>query len=244
MRRRGALPAVWLLAGMTAAAAGVWDTKPFASWSDKEAEKVMSDSPWAGKATITHAREGANLGPVPDWKIVVSVRSALPIKQALVRSEMGAGGTPTPQHESVLAAVEPVYLIAISGIPRQFGPALEDIANGALLRRKGKDPLRPVQGGALMIGKDGKPVSRLSPPAVSGVQIVSVAQRGGGGGGRFGGAQADTSGITATLVLGFAKDDAITAQDQEFEITATIGAYNVKKTFKLKEMVFMGALAL
>ena len=47
-----------------------------------------------------------------------------------------------------------------------------------------------------------------------------------------------------TLVLGFPKTTPITAQDQEFEFSTVLGSYNVKRTFKLKDMVFMGALAL
>ena len=40
-------------------AADVWDTKPYAQWTDKEVEKILTDSPWAGKASLTHARQGA-----------------------------------------------------------------------------------------------------------------------------------------------------------------------------------------
>src|SRR5688572_6167743 len=131
MRRTGIALAVWAMAWTAATAAGVWDTKPFAQWTDKELEKVLTDSPWAGKASLTHARQGANLGSVPDWKIIVAVRSALPMKQALVRGEIGPGGTPTAQHQGVLAATEPLYLVSISGIPRNFLPQLQGVADAA-----------------------------------------------------------------------------------------------------------------
>jgi hypothetical protein len=231
-----------------ATAAEVWDSKPFPQWSDKELEKVLTDSPWAGKATITHARKGANLGSVPDWKIVVAIRSALPLKQAIVRGEIGTGGTPSAQHQALLTSVEPVYRVSISGIPRNFAPQLQAVADAAVLKPKGKAPIAATQGSAMLFDREGRPVSRLTPSGMQ-AQIVRVGQRGGGGrgggeiGGR-GGEVADNSGVTATLVLGFPRDTPITAQDQEFDFMTVIGAYNVKRTFKLKDMLFKGELAL
>ena len=64
MKNLKALIIVWSLLAAVASAAAVWDTKPFMEWSDKDMEKLLTDSPWAGKATLTHEREGANLGPV------------------------------------------------------------------------------------------------------------------------------------------------------------------------------------
>jgi hypothetical protein len=221
-------------------AAGVWDTKPYAQWTDKEVEKVLTDSPWAGKASLTHAREGANLGSVPEWKVVVAVRSAMPMKQALIRSEIGAGGTPTAAHQTLLTTVEPTYVVSVSGIPRNYSQQLQKVADAAVLKPKGKAPIIATRANAMMFDKDGKPVSSVAPSPMQ-PQIVRVAQRGGGGG--FGGG-ADNSGITITLVLEFPKDVPITAQDQEFEFATVVGAYNVKRTFKLKDMVFMGALTM
>ena len=241
MRRAGIVLAVWAMTWAAATAAGVWDTKPFAQWTDKELEKVLTDSPWAGKASITHAREGANLGSVPDWKLIIAVRSALPLRQALVRGDIGVGGTPSAQHQTLLAAEEPLYLVSIGGISRSFVPQLQAVADAASLKPKGKAAIMATQASAMMFDKDGKPVPNSA--STGQAQIVRVAQRGGGGGGRGFGA-ADNSGITVTLVLGFPKSTPIAAQDQEFDFSTVLGAYNVKKTFKLKDMLFMGALAL
>ena len=238
------------MAWAAAGAADVWDTKPFAQWTDKELEKVVTDSPWAGRASLTHARQGANLGSVPDWKLIVAVRSALPMKQALVRGDVGVGGTLTAQHQAVLDAEEPLYLVSIGGIARSFVPQLQAVADVATIKPKGKAAIMATQASAMMFDKDGKPVSTSASNAQA--QIVRVAQRGGGGGGRGGDGggggrgvgAADTSGITVTLVLGFPKTTPITAQDQEFEFSTVLGSYNVKRTFKLKDMMFMGALAL
>jgi hypothetical protein len=240
MRKLMAFGVVLTMTCAVATAADVWDAKPFTQWSDKELEKVLTDSPWAGKASITQARQGANLGSVPDWKIVIAVRSALPLKQALVRGEIGTRGTPSAQHQALLTTVEPVYRVSISGIPRSFATQLQAIADAAVLKPKGKAPIAATQGSAMMFDREGRPVSSVAPNGRH-AQLVRVGQRGGGG---RGGDPPDDSGVTATLVLGFPRDTPITAQDQQFDVMTVIGAYSVKRTFKLKDMLFMGELAL
>ena len=46
---------LWALMAVVASAAAVWDDKPFMQWSDKDVDKVLTDSPWAGKASITRS---------------------------------------------------------------------------------------------------------------------------------------------------------------------------------------------
>src|SRR5262245_26889720 len=87
---------------VAASAAVASDMKPFTQWSEKDVEKLLTDSPWAGKASLTHAREGANLGQVPDWKLIVTVRSALPIRQALLVRTLGPGATIPRESEGAL----------------------------------------------------------------------------------------------------------------------------------------------
>jgi hypothetical protein len=232
--RRLTLFAIWIGVCAVPYAADVWDIKPYTDWSDKELDKVMTDSPWAGKAGLTHARQGASLGSVPDWDLVVAVRSALPFKQALVRREIGQGGAPTPQHEARLAAAEDHYVISIAGIPRAMTTQLQKVADATEIRRRGKEPIRATQGAVMTIDRNGLQVAENRAPG-----IRLAAQRGRG----FGGGE-DRSGITVTLVLGFPRTDAITPADNEFEVVTVLGNYNLKRTFKLKDMVFKGQLAL
>jgi len=243
-----------LAMSMAVSAANVWEEKPFIQWTDKDVEKVTTDSPWAGKASLTHEREGANLGPVPDWKLVISVRSALPIKQALLRKELGSGATPSSEQHSELSKPDARYILAISNIPRTYLRQLTKSAQMAQLRPKGKPAISATDASVFLFDKNGKVVTEpppgAKPQASTAVQIVPVAQRGGGGGGFGGGGlgggfggQQDNSGITATLILEFPRTAAITATDGEVELWTVIGGYAVKKTFKLKDMVFQGALA-
>jgi hypothetical protein len=248
---------MWTVAVVIVSAAAVWDAKPFTQWSDKDVDKLLTDSPWAGKASITHAREGANLGTVPDWKLIVTVQSALPIKEAIVRRSLGSGVTPSPELEAQMSAASPRYVLAISNIPRLYERQLLKSAQAAALHPKGKSPIAATDASIILLDKDGNRVESQAPrpQASSGVQIVTVAQRGGGGGGGFGGrggsdgggfgagVPEDKSGITATLIVEFPKTSPLTVEDQEVEVSTVIGAYSVKKSFKLKEMMFMGALA-
>ena len=249
MRYVKALAILWAVLVVSASAAEVWETKPFMEWSPREVDKVLTDSPWAGKATMTHERIGANLGPVPDWNLIVSARSATPIRMAMARQQLAAGVPPSPELETNLAAVHPRYAIAIARIPQFLRAELPKSAQIAVLTVKGNE-LKAIAGSVQLLDKEGKevqppPARGPRPQASTAVQIVPVAQRGGGfGGGGFGaGSGNDPSGITATMILEFPKDDAVTATDGEAEISTIVGGYKIRKTFELKDMVFKGALS-
>jgi len=244
---------IWAVMAVSLSAA-VWDDKPFTQWSEKDVEKILTDSPWAGKASLTHEKAGADLGPVPDWKVIVSVRSATPVRQAMARQQLLAGATASPDLESNLATPHPRYAFAIAKIPQSMRMALTKSAQMATMKLKGKS-VNATEASVTLLDKDGNVVQPPAPrgrqgQASPGVQIVPVAQRGGGGGGFGGGGGVggggfgeDKSGITATLFLEFPKADPITPTDGEVEVTTVIGGYQVKKTFKLKEMVYKGQLA-
>ena len=240
---------IWSLIAAVASAAAVWETKPYTEWSDKDVEKLLTESPWAGKATITHEREGANLGPI-DLKLIVSVRSAEPIRRAVARQQLAAGVPASPDLEANLAAPYPRYAFAISKIPQFYRMQLTKSAQGSMLRIKGQD-LMAVNGAVQLLDKDGKEVPpppargpEPRPQASAGVPIVPVAQRGGGfGGGGFGGGGFKDDGTTATMVLEYPKVEGVSASDGDVELSMVIAGYKVKKVFKLKEMMYKGALA-
>ena len=84
-----------MAAGDVALAQGVWVEKDFRQWSEKECLKILEDSPWA--RSFTHSQTyiesmGAgtrdrDLRMNPRFEYVVQIRSALPIRQALVRQQ-------------------------------------------------------------------------------------------------------------------------------------------------------------
>lgn len=67
--------------------------KPFEQWTAKEAEKILSDSPWAQTQVVLGA--AGRLDPVTetaDTMFTVRLRSALPVRQALARLNQLRGG--------------------------------------------------------------------------------------------------------------------------------------------------------
>src|SRR5580692_7420975 len=54
------------LAGLALWAADIW-VKPYTEWTDKDVQKIMSDSPWAKKVTVTFeaGRGGGGGGTAP-----------------------------------------------------------------------------------------------------------------------------------------------------------------------------------
>lgn len=87
-----ALAALMLLAAAAAppaaAQGGDWRSKPFREWTKDEAEQVLIDSPWA--QTMAPGGGAIGLGgtravSAPDKAITVRLRSAMPVRQAMLR---------------------------------------------------------------------------------------------------------------------------------------------------------------
>lgn len=86
-----------LLLALAAAAAAVptrparaqaaWEQKPYTQWTMAEVEAILGDSPWAQTDTRSSGAGGSTAlsGPVGGGYVNVRLRSALPVRQALVR---------------------------------------------------------------------------------------------------------------------------------------------------------------
>ena len=207
-----------LLAGTALSAADFWTEKPYLQWSDKDAEKMMTGSPWATVMSVAlppnlpvasdgggrGGRGGDGEGFAPDprrIRLTISWRSARPVKQALVRTQVGLGGTPTAQQTTFLEQDEPYYVVGILGLPPQYVRPGGNTTVEAFLKRKGKDDIPVQQAG-----------SQMSP----------------GG---------------TTLLLGFPRGE-IMPEDAEVELFVKFDRLEIKKKFKLAEMMFDGKLEL
>jgi hypothetical protein len=92
-RNRTILLAALALAASVIAATGSaqkddWQSKPYQQWTMKDVQQVLGNSPWAQ----TQARSGpmvdfggGTMTPTPDKVYAVRLRSALPVRQALLR---------------------------------------------------------------------------------------------------------------------------------------------------------------
>jgi hypothetical protein len=146
-----------VLACTALAAAEFWDEKPFSNWSDREITKILTDSPWARTVTAPLPPQiapggdaggrggrggGDDFGPGPRRvRLTISWRSALPVKQALVRRQAGTE-TLSADQQAFLTQHEPFYVVGVLGIPLQFGRTpLESVLAESELRRDRRPPI-------------------------------------------------------------------------------------------------------
>lgn len=169
-----------VLAGHALVAAEFWETKPFREWSDKEARKMSESSPWAALIAVPLPNRGPvptpdsalggrggggrgggsaeGFGPAPvRVQLTISWRSALPLKQATARQQLGSGGTIPPETAAALAREDELYMVAIQGLPPQYTQSGPTSTIDAFLRRKGKPDIpavravsQPARGGATL----------------------------------------------------------------------------------------------
>jgi hypothetical protein len=227
MRRILSIICMCILVCATLAAADFWESKPVSEWSEKEATKLLTDSPWA----VLMAIPLPNRGPVPTEdaggggrgggggggsrgggdgfgpgaqriRITISWRSAIPMKQAAARQQAGKDGTIASEGLEALTQEDPTYLVGVQGLPPQYTRTGANTSLEAFLRREGKPPIGAIK---------------------AGVQMT----RGG-----------------SLLVIAFPRADPITLSDGDVEFDVKIGQLDFKKKFKLKEMVYKGQLTL
>jgi hypothetical protein len=86
-------------------------------------------------------RGGRGLTTPPQFKVVISWRSALPMKQALVRSQIGVGGAVTAESQQLLDRTEPMYVVTIVGLPARYARDVSGIKAATFLKRKNKPPI-------------------------------------------------------------------------------------------------------
>jgi hypothetical protein len=204
-----------LLSSAVLAAAEFWETKPFLQWTDKEVNKLLTDSPWAvtigvalppalpRESEAPNAQGGGRgggdgFGAAPRRiQMQLSWRSALPLRQAVVRGQVGLGGTPSAELQQFLER-EADYVIAVAGLPLQYSRGEIE----AFLRRKNKAPI-PV-----------------------------------------GDAATQKTAAGPVLLMAFPRADPITAEDSDVELTFKADRFEFKRRFNLKNMVVAGRLEL
>jgi hypothetical protein len=231
-------------------AADFWQSKPYTEWSDKEVQKLLSNSPWSkevvvslggagggtgkgsrrgggggggggdasfdgpamgsgggnagtgGRQNVSEVGGGAPSGGSPSMNLVVSWRTALPLRQAIAKQKFGAEAGTSPEAKKVIEEPQKYYVIVISGLPARMGrggPEMKEmLLKNTSLNIKGKEPIVP--------------------------------------------SDLQSSGTTALFL--FPKTVAIDMDDKEVEFSTRLGQTIVKTKFKLKDMVFDGKLDL
>jgi hypothetical protein len=121
-------------------AADFWETKPFTMWSDQEVQQITTDSPWAKKIVVA---AGGRAGGAADTPVVISWRSALPMRQALARMQIGLGGALTPQARAVLDQKENGYVVSVDGLPARLAGSTANIRVDTALKIGDKTRVGP-----------------------------------------------------------------------------------------------------
>jgi hypothetical protein len=228
-------------------AADFWATKPFTDWSDKEAIKVLTDSPWVGKTWVSWGqppggnrcgggfggelpgKDGRNVGEaVPpfacDATVTLLWQTALPVKQALaLRKRRFAEFAGTSQAAKAFPDVpEQFYVLELSGVPGNLLAATQGDKKAGLLdittlTAGGKPPLKAVDVITTLTAGGKRPLKAVDVPVFS----------------TFGGP-------VGTVSFLFPKTTTFTADDKDLEFSTKFDKTAVKYKFKLKDMVFHG----
>jgi hypothetical protein len=155
-------------------AADFWQSKSYTDWNEKELDKVMNNSPWArsislsmpggtpGGADPKPVSEGSGRGrgggrggdgDVPPTiglsaQIVARWQSAMPVKEAFVRTKFRAEAATSPEVKETLDQQETNYQIVLSG-PRMAFPGTPEALKKTLgevtfLSSKTKGAMKPA----------------------------------------------------------------------------------------------------
>ena len=161
--------------------------------------------------------------PMAAPSIVYTVRwiTALPIKTALVRRQLGAEADTSPKVKAFLEQTEPDYVITVEGPPRR-GERPEGAGEGAGRPGAGRGPSEEMQNRI-------KDATVLNWKGHDKVHPVSV--------------QLPKPGQAGT-VFRFAKTHPIELDDKDVEFATNIFGIDIRKKFRLKDMVYKGQLCL
>ena len=201
------------------AAAEFWEGRPFASWSDKDVQRMLTDSPWSRQVSIVVPRAPRETGddpsgrggdegrggfptPLPQLKLNVQWRSAQPMRQAMARREYGAAENIPSEVRETLERDDRVYVVIVLGLPMRYADAAAEARGETFLRRDGHPPIAATDGGP------------------------------------------QKSGNGFALIFAFPRTDEIVPQDNEVEFVTRLGTLEIKRKFRLKDMVAGGRLQL
>ncbi len=264
-------------------AAQVWDSKDYKEWTAQDVQKVLTDSPWARKATVSFNRSGSqNNGGGPPRRrmgigypgggmgmpgggmgmpgggmgapgggmggpgggmgmpggggmggpgegrrelpknVVVSWVSAMPVKEAVMRSE-NPGKLPEPGEKAyTLDQADKDYVIAVSGMPATPQRRQGDVpADGQNPPTDEQRKTRLMAATKLDLGKNQLPIAcedvKFNQPAADG--------------------------STETLFY-FPRTAPLSLDNKEVTFESTMGPMKVERKFMLKDMKYHGKLEL
>jgi hypothetical protein len=147
-------------------AADFWDSKPFTEWSDKDLQRMLTDSPWSHQVSVVMPRSPREAGdlnpggrgggdesgrgfptPAAQLKVDVQWRSAQPMRQAIALRQFGTVEKIPADVRDTLERDDSVYVVIVLGLPMQLAAAAADARKATFLRRDGHAPIAVSEGG-------------------------------------------------------------------------------------------------
>ncbi|MBY0506462.1 MAG: hypothetical protein K2X03_21265 [Bryobacteraceae bacterium] len=164
-------------------------------------------------------------GPPSQPTVLIRWQSALPMKQALIKRKFGSEAETSAQAKAILESQETYYVIAVEKLPKMGAgrPRAATGGPGEAEREAGADPaerMRQMLARATSLNRKGK--DPIKPEDIK----IAMAEK------------------TMTVYFLFPRTDAITLADKEVEFSTRLGPLEIKRKFKLQEMVYAGKLEL
>jgi hypothetical protein len=111
-----------------------WEKKQYLTWTSEEITRLTTNSPWAQEV---RAPVGGQ-----EVKLMISWLTAMPIKEAVLKERMDAGGVLADSAKEILEDKEDYYAIGVTGIPKDLARQLSE----AWLKIPGKPDIQPSKG--------------------------------------------------------------------------------------------------
>ncbi len=242
MRKLAGTGGVWLLACTALLAADFWDETDFTTWSDEEVEKMLTDSPWAQRATVLMG----GLTPAADDIDLSDVVRQRANRVRLEDDPLQAGiGTNIPDPEGGGEQFQRIRRLNVtvtwsSALPMKLAQLKRLLRSGAPIppqvmeRLTGDAPFYTLA----VVGLPA-PFAALA-PMVEVLKAHTMLKR------KNKAPIAPTFSCSGTRPTGrpVSESDIITLDDTDVFITQLSPDNEVKKKFKLEDMVFGDQLAL
>ena len=243
---------VWFVAGVALAAADFWETKDFTTWSDKEVEKMLGDSPWSREVTGPLGRmrggrggdaeggggggRGGGGGSIGPGRPGIGGGGGYGPPGGTRRIESRPSQAPLPRKLDLTISWR-------SALPFKLALVREGIGIDARIPREQQEFLAKDEP-FYVVTVSGFP-RRFAQIAERGMLTPETMLK-----------REETDPIgsddirvvshdgTVVVLCFFPRTDPITLDDKDVEFILTMGPLEVKKKFKLKDMVFGGDLTL
>jgi hypothetical protein len=217
---------VWLVAGAALSAADFWEEQPFTEWSDKNVQKMLNDSPWAQQVRIA-------IGNLSEDALPTAAQPDGPPEDC---GGTQFGGIQRHRLAVVWTSVLPVKQALVrqaSGlggpVPAESQQMLDQTEPFYAVTLFGIPPSLAVLGSmrdTLMSETELRRKDR-QPIVPEDVRLFQNAD----------------DGLIRVIFL-FPKSDVITSDDKDVELVTRLVDSEVKKKFKLENMVFQNQLEL